>query len=269
MSTTTEPAGPDETTAGAHPTAATMPEPSTAPEPVADDNGPQSPQEAADAALRRANQPPAFIQKDGPPAATHQPVSDDEPGPEPLKAQTGLERMAELASAERPDVQVDDPYVESRDALATGSADEADLETITEWLLSDQTEVNTRRLRIRLGGSDEQPLFAAWFIQAIGIDTIRSAEREAAGANRAQRRGQQQQYDELKANLRIVAVGTAAVGAPNGPTLVALAQQKGLRDPVTLIEQKFVKRPGLIAQIAGEIMALSGFDADDVRAAGN
>jgi hypothetical protein len=216
-------------------------------------------QEAANAALARADKAPASI---GGPGVDPEP---GELGPNPeAPTSTYATELARKRHELGDEVQAEgDPYMESRTAVLDGSADEADLETVQEWLLSDEAEVNTRKLRVRLGGPDDNPIIAPWFIRAIGIDVIRSAEREAAGANRAARRGQTAQYDELRANLRIVVEGT------HTPDLKELAQQKGLRDPATLVERKFKYRPGVIAQIAGEIMALSGFDQEDVRAAGN
>jgi hypothetical protein len=205
-----------------------------------------TPEEAAAAeALARAQDPPS-------------PVNDEDRAAARRVAQSMPSR------AERTDVEVlDDSYDESMDKLRDGvPTDEEDLAAATEWLLSDEQTVNTRKLRIRVGGSDEDPLYVGWVIKAIGVDVIRSAEREASGANRAARRAGSQ-YDELKANLRIVAQGTVA------PDVAAAANAKGMRDPASWLERKFRYRSGVLTQIAGEIMSLSGFDAEDVKAAGN
>lgn len=214
---------------------------------------------AAEAALARAENPPEALGGEPQPAA-------DLPG--------AIGRSSDMAAklaehrADGEDVIVADEYHDARNRVSNGQGDEEDLAKVTEWLLSDDAEVNTRMLKVRLGGSDDDPLVAPWYIRAIGIDVIRSAEREAAG-NRAQRRSGGSGYDELAANLRIVVEGTAAVGAADGPDLKQLAKQKGLGDATILVERRFRFRPGAIAQIAGEVMALSGFDAEDVRAAGN
>lgn len=215
--------------------------------PEDDDDRPMTPEEEAAAeAVARAQQPPA--------TAT---MSDED--------RAAARRVAQSVptAAERTDVMVvEDDYDEAMDKARDGQPmDEEELAAATEWLLSDEQEVNTRKLRIRIGGSDDAPEYGAWIIRAVGVDVIRSAEREASG-NRAQRR-QGGGYDELKANLRIVATGTVA------PDLVALAKQRGLRDPVTLLERRFKFKSGIVAQLAGEVMSLSGFDAEDVKAAGN
>jgi hypothetical protein len=249
-------------------------------------------EEAAQRALERAGRAPEAL--GGPPADdVVEPIAeaeeyrggpigptgplgpDGDPEPEPRTgAERYAQRLAREATEQRGDgeVVVADEYVDARDAVADGSGDEADFERVQEWLLSDEAEVNTRKLLVRLGGADSDPLIAPWFIRAIGIDTIRSAEREASAANRAARRAGAEQYDELKANLRIVVEGTVGIGKPpweGGQDCKTLAQQKGLRDPTTWLQRKFQFRPGAIARIAGEIMGLSGFDQEDVRAAGN
>jgi hypothetical protein len=244
----------------------------TAPEPEATENA-KSPEElAAEQALARATRPPEALGGPPTPPAPNPlpPGQQPEPEAESLHQPGYAARLAANRTEGDSILAVEDEgYQEARDNVLAGSKDEADLETVTEWLLSDDAEVNTRKLTVRLGGSDDRPVIAAWYIRAIGIDTIRSAEREASGAGKPQRRGQAQQYDELAANLRIVTEGTAAIGAPDGPDLKALAKQKGIADGVILLERRFRFRPGAIAQIAGEVMALSGFDQSDVQAAGN
>jgi hypothetical protein len=178
-------------------------------------------------------------------------------------ARAAARRVAERTQRAQPgEVEViEDAYRESLDAVGAGAGSDEDVATATEWLLSDEQVVNTRKMRVRLGGSDDEPVMGGWVIRAIGVDVIRSAEREAQG-NRQQRR-QGQEYDELKANLRVVAEGTIE------PDLKAIARQKGIADATVLLRQRFQYRSGVIAQIAGEIMSLSGFDFEDVKAAGN
>lgn len=173
-------------------------------------------------------------------------------------------RMAARVAQQRGDGDgvevIEDSYRAAMDAVEGGSTDEEDIAAATEWLLSDEQVVNTRKLRIRIGGSDDDPEYGGWVIRAVGVDVIRGAEREASGNRQQQRSGQG--YDELKANLRIVAAGTIE------PDLVAVAKQRGIRDPAVILRQRFQFRSGILAQIAGEIMSLSGFDAEDVRTAG-
>ncbi|HTE59509.1 MAG TPA: hypothetical protein VK631_04110 [Solirubrobacteraceae bacterium] len=175
--------------------------------------------------------------------------------------------LAHLADVERDgDVTADEAtQQDSVREVASGKTEMTEdryADTIA-FLLSDTVEVELKRLNVRVGGTEEEPKKVPWLIKAIDTEVIRSAEREATSGNRSARRTGQAEYDELKANLRIVVEGT------HKPDLKALAKQQGIADAVILLRRQFMNRPGIIPQIAGEIMALSGFDSDDVRAAGN
>jgi hypothetical protein len=216
-----------------------------APEPATgQEHARRAAEEAAAEALARAHVPPGMTVVDADRSAGR--------------------RIASAAQAAREEgdvVVADEEDRGSVKRVAAGRGDEDDVAVTTEWLLADEQQVNTRKLMVRLGGSDDNPVNGPWIIRAIDTNVIRSAEREAAGDNRAARRAGSG-YDELKANLRVVAEGTVV------PDLKQLARQKGLADPVILLRQRFQFRVGVITALAAEIMALSGFDQDDVRAAG-
>lgn len=162
----------------------------------------------------------------------------------------------------------DDPSLEARDRAASGAATDEDWAEVTEWLLTETPEVIIRELRLRVGGGDDDPKIIPWVVKAIPMAVIKQAEREAtqgAAANRSQRRqaaGGPRQYDDVKANLRVIVEGTMK------PDLKELAAQQGLRDAAVLVQRRFAYRPGVMAQLAGEIMSISGFDDADVEAAG-
>jgi hypothetical protein len=48
------------------------------------------------------------------------------------------------------------------------------------------------------------------------------------------------------------------------PDVEALARDRGMT-PEGLLQKQFRTKPGLIAQLSTQIMALSGFDDEDVR----
>jgi hypothetical protein len=162
---------------------------------------------------------------------------------------------------------VDDDALEAREAAASGNASEDDWDSVTEWLLGDTVEAMTRKLSIRVGGTDDEPRMMPWIIKAIPIDVIRMAERDATGNQQGQQRRRRPagapRYDELKANLRVIVEGTVK------PDLKQAAQEAGIADPTVLLQRRLAMRVGVVAQIAGEIMSLSGFDESDVQAAGN
>lgn len=133
----------------------------------------------------------------------------------------------------------------------------------TAWLLSDEpedNEVSTKSLELNVGTADK-PRWVAWEIEAVDEAVIKRILREGdGGGNRAARRRRGGGGDDgADANLKIVTAGTRT------PNLVEVAKARGFADPSLIVRMKFKKKPGLIGQIADEIMAISGFDEGDVR----
>lgn len=127
-----------------------------------------------------------------------------------------------------------------------------------EWFLSDDPAEDieqTRVLELNVGARDGGEKWIEWTIRAVDLDTIRRIRRQTLG-NRAARQGG---VDEVQANLKIVLAGTV------DPDLTAAAHAKQVAEPTRLLQHRFRHKPGLLGQIAGEIMALSGFDDEDVR----
>jgi hypothetical protein len=130
-----------------------------------------------------------------------------------------------------------------------------------QWFLSDEPdagEVATRELELNVGSSDE-PRWIAWVIRPIDESVIRAARREANGPRAQRRTGGE--GDEARGQARIVVAGTVT------PDLVAAAKQQNIPDPAVAVRRRFSHKPGLLTQISGEIMSLSGFDDEDVREA--
>lgn len=129
-----------------------------------------------------------------------------------------------------------------------------------EWFLSDEDDNFTQELKLNVG-SHSDPKWITWEIKPVDLDTLRRIRQQAqAAVSRANRRaGQVGEIDEVEANVRIVIEGTAS------PDLLAIAQQKGDVDPATTLKRRFSHKPGLIGQISGEIMSISGYDDEDVR----
>jgi hypothetical protein len=165
------------------------------------------------------------------------------------------ESDGELAGAELITAAANDKKlspVEAQDAL--------------EWFLSDEDQDFTQELRLNVG-SPSKPKWVSWEIKTVDLDTLRRIRRQSQAGSRAQRRGAQAgEIDEVEANLRIVLEGT------HKPDLREIAKQKGDVDPAETLKRRFSHKPGLIGQISGEIMSISGYDDEDVRevdAAGN
>jgi hypothetical protein len=79
-------------------------------------------------------------------------------------ARAAARRVAERTQRAQPgEVEViEDAYRESLDAVGAGGGSDEDVATATEWLLSDEQVVNTRKMRVRLGGSDDAPVMGGW-----------------------------------------------------------------------------------------------------------
>lgn len=171
--------------------------------------------------------------------------------------------MAENSTQVRPASRKgdDDPLTggELIDAVAEGKPTSIEEHnTALDWFLSDDPASDDelqRVLDINVGGEDEKVI--QWTIRAIDLDTLRRIRRQVAGG-RAQRRSGGE-LDEVAANLKIVVEGTV------NPPLVDIAKQKGIASPETALKLRFRHKPGLIGQLAGEILSLSGYDEEDVR----
>jgi hypothetical protein len=136
------------------------------------------------------------------------------------------------------------------------------------WMLSDEGDAtqNYRHLQINVG-TKATPKWVPWVIQNVERETLRQIERAASG-NRQQRR-QGADADRADANVRVVAAATIS------PDLDHVADVKGIQrapDPLyhrmQALKWRFRNKPGLIDQIAGEVMDVSGYDDEDVQASG-
>lgn len=129
-----------------------------------------------------------------------------------------------------------------------------------EWFLSDVSEDLTDDIQINVG-TGRTPKWLTWTIKPVDLDKLRRIRRQSSQGNRRSRITGQPNLDADNANLRIVIEGTVY------PDLHAASKQIGTVDPADAVRIKFKHKPGLIDQIAGEIMSLSGYDDDDVREA--
>lgn len=130
----------------------------------------------------------------------------------------------------------------------------------TEWFLSDTDDTDdTYSFQINVGTPTKKK-WVEWTIQPVDQDELRRIRRNSQQGNRrARRAGGTGELDGDKANVEIVVRGTIS------PDLREAAKARGIVDPADAVRFRFKRKPGLIDQIAGEIMALSGYDDDDVR----
>lgn len=139
------------------------------------------------------------------------------------------------------------------------SLDDKNQGAALEWFLSSEADDPTKAIQVDVGVGEER--WIDWTIRPIDLDALRRIRRLATVGPRGR-----QEVDDAQANLRIVVDGTV------DPDLKAIAARLGIADPALALRQRFAAKPGLLGLIAGEILALSGYDDEKVReaeAAGN
>lgn len=174
--------------------------------------------------------------------------------------------------AEREERGDDAPDRDGPELIKAAAADEklsdAEIISATEWFLTDDSEESfTHTIQINVGPPDKE-MWIEWTIEAVDLDTLKRIRKAAQGGTKAEKRRNAAagELDEVEANIRIVVEGTVA------PDLRAIANEARLVDPADVLRRKFRRKPGLLGQISGEIMSISGYDDEDVRevdAAGN
>lgn len=111
-------------------------------------------------------------------------------------------------------------------------------------------------------GSDKEPKRVRWLIQPVEdteITKIRDAARTKG--TRAQRRSGTAEVDENLVARRIVVEGSVV------PDFRELAKRLNLVDPADAVSAYFNKfgKTGLITQLSGEILGLSGWDDEAIQ----
>jgi hypothetical protein len=153
-------------------------------------------------------------------------------------------------------------------AQKNGELTEAAAESALEWFMGEEELPVEKVIDVNIGTPDA-PRTLAWTITSIGSDKIEQSRKLAQkGGNRASRRltTQAPEIDEVEANARIVVAGTI------DPDLREAARRKGAPNhpdgdlaAVQLLKHRLRGKPGLIDRIAVEILALSGYDDDDIQ----
>lgn len=127
-----------------------------------------------------------------------------------------------------------------------------------EWFLAAEDDTDlTHTFQINVGGPTEKK-WVDWTIKPVDMDRLRRI-RQKAQQQQSRRSRAQGEFDGLAANVAIVVEGTVS------PDLRTAAKQLNAIEPGMVVRSRFAHKPGLLDQIAGEIMSLSGYDDDDVR----
>lgn len=172
--------------------------------------------------------------------------------PEPLPPPSELRGREDRVQEER-------PVPETLDALANDrTVTDVEATSALEWFLSEEPDEDgeqTHTIELNVGVGDQER-WITWVVRPIDGDVLRRIQRSTSALRR---RGRQDDIaiDQL-GNLKVIVAGSVE------PDIEAIAEQQA-KQPEAILLKRFAKKPGLIAQLANQIMAVSGFDDDDVR----
>lgn len=138
---------------------------------------------------------------------------------------------------------------------------EGEMTAALEWFVKSEPDAGenyTRRLELNFG-TEAEPEWVPWTIRPVDEQTMRQIRR--ASAQRAERARDGRDPQEERVNLQIIIAATV------DPNIREAAKLMGIADPTEALRIRLSRKPGFIAQLAGEIGSLSGFDSSDVREA--
>lgn len=142
------------------------------------------------------------------------------------------------------------------------ASDDAGVPDATEWLLRALQEPPhiEHTLIVNVGGVGPDRQEVSWKIKTLEGKLIRKIREDADQVvRRSGGTGAGTTGASWIANVRIVLEGSVS------PDLKAIARQVGVADPTVVLEQALNHKQGLVDQIAGSILQLSGYDNEDVR----
>lgn len=175
---------------------------------------------------------------------------------------------ARRARRERAEAEQDDPDVRpTAETLKAASKDQPvtdeEIHDALEFFLASDAEeevkVTPTPMRLNLGTA-KKPQYIRWEIVPVPDTEITRIRRESVRGTRAQRRRGDAEVDENLVARKIVTLGTV------NPDLTTLARQLRVVDPTDALHAYFAKfgKTGLITQISGEILGISGWDDEDI-----
>lgn len=138
----------------------------------------------------------------------------------------------------------------------------AEANSALEWFLSEdpaEEEELTHTFELNVGTPDVER-WISWTVKSVDQDVLRRIQRFTNSVSKRNRQ-QDDLGTDMLANIQVVAAGTV------DPDLKQVAMAQGVNDIAIVLRKRFQKKPGLIGQIAAEVMRLSGFDDADVREA--
>lgn len=161
-----------------------------------------------------------------------------------------------------------DDGVKAVEAAAAGTANAKQQQTATDWFMStDAEEVAWAWIDINVAPAGAKEKLVPFKIQVVDRDRIRDLRKQAT----VEKANGTEEIDEMEANLQIAVEGLLEPDLRNKPELRTVRGQEFL-DPADALRARFAYKPGIIDQIAGRVVQISGYndkDVKEVRAAGN
>lgn len=140
----------------------------------------------------------------------------------------------------------------------------------TEWFLGIEEIPTTYTLQVNIGPPDQERWFA-WTLTSIDAETLKHCREQATTGSRMARRaaragGAPAEVNSEEMNARILIAGSI------DPDFREIAKVRGAEDmpdpdhnALMLLRHRLQHKPGLIDQLAGEVLALSGYDDEAIR----
>lgn len=200
---------------------------------------------------------------------------DSPPAEEPKGGDNGGLSDAELVeraqdTAKLKDLSEGEDIRESRAGAAAVAAArdgqkmrEGEMASALDWFLNEDPAAaasETQSVELNFGTQDS-PKWVPWTIKAVPMEVMRAIRKKAQSSRLARTTGE---TDEYRVNLEIVVEGTVDPDIKEA-TRILNEQGRFAGDPIDALRAKFQPKPGYVAQLAGKIMTLSGFNDEDVR----
>lgn len=139
----------------------------------------------------------------------------------------------------------------------------------TDWFLNPDEEesIAWATLPINVAPAGRKENIVNFKIQVVDRDEIKRMRKEAT----IQKPDGMEEIDEMEANLRIAVEGLLDPDIKNDEKLRNVRGEQYM-DPGDALRARFAHKPGIIDQIAGKIVQISGYnsaDVKEVKAAGN
>lgn len=202
----------------------------------------------------------------------HEGDTPEQPADQPNGAGASLtdEQLAERLAAQSSglkDVSAEEPRAGATAVTAARDGrrlSDGEKSSALDWFLNEDPAGadETKKLELNFG-TEEEPSWVDWVIKPVPMEVMRAIRRKAANTRLARTTGE---VDEYRVNLEIVVEGTIDPDIREAARIFG-EENRGPADPVDALRAKFQNKPGYIAQIAGKIMTLSGFNDEDVREA--